>query len=71
MIKGTSRLLRDTRFVIAELSVAERFRRGYAFSDLAERMDAMGFYLWDILNVVGRRFVDAAFAKRRTPIRTG
>lgn len=71
VIKGAPRLLRDTQFVIAELSVAERFRRGYAFSDFTERMDAAGFYLWDILNVGGRRFVDAAFVKRGTPPRPG
>ena len=52
VIKGASRLLHGTQFVIAELSVAERFRRGYAFSDFAERIDAAGFYLWDILNAV-------------------
>lgn len=69
VIKGAPRLLRDTEFVVAELSVAERFRDSYAFSDFTEMMDAAGFYLWDILNVGGKRFVDVAFRKRGTPTR--
>lgn len=64
VIKGASEFLRETEFVIAELSVAERFTGSYLFAEFAEEMNRNEFYLWDILHIGGKKFVDAVFRRR-------
>jgi hypothetical protein len=63
VIQGATAFLRETQFVVAEVSVAKRFEESYSFSEFAELMDRNDFYLWDILHIGGKRFVDAAFRK--------
>ena len=65
VIEGASDFLRKTEFVIAEVSIARRFHGSYRFSDFTELMDENGFFLWDILKLGGKRFVDAVFRRRR------
>ncbi len=52
---------REARFVIAEVSVAERFVGGYSFTEFTEAMVGNGFFLWEILNPGRGRIVDAVF----------
>jgi FkbM family methyltransferase len=66
VIEGASEFLRETEFVIAELSVAERFVGSYLFAEFTEAMNRNDFYLWDILYIGGKKFVDAVFKKRRS-----
>lgn len=61
VIEGAPAFLRKTQFVIAEVSLGQRFKEGYTFHDFAEIMNANGFYLWDILHIGGKKFVDAVF----------
>ena len=63
VIQGATAFLRKTQFVVAEVSVAKRFEESYSFSEFTELMDRNGFYLWDILNIGGKKFVDAVFKK--------
>jgi FkbM family methyltransferase len=63
VIQGATAFLRETQFVVAEVSVAKRFEKSYSFREFAELMDRNGFYLWDIMHIGGKRFVDAAFRK--------
>jgi FkbM family methyltransferase len=73
VIEGASNFLRETQFVIAEVSVAKRFIGSYSFAEFIEIMDRNGFYLCDILDVVRwrspsselceLRYVDAMFRK--------
>jgi FkbM family methyltransferase len=61
VIRGAPKFLRKTQFVIAEVSVAERFVGGYSFAEFTGAMTRNGFFLWDIVNVGGGRIVDAVF----------
>jgi FkbM family methyltransferase len=61
VIEGATAFLRNTQFVIAEVSVAKRFVGGYSFPEFTEAMIRNGFFLWDIMNPGGKRFVDAVF----------
>jgi FkbM family methyltransferase len=63
VIVGAASFLRKAEFVIAEVSVAKRFEQSYSISDFTELMDRNGFFLWDVLNVEGTRYVDAVFRK--------
>lgn len=69
VINGAARLLEDTQFVIAEISVSKRFEASYSFAEFIGSMDRHGFHLCDILscnrshktgNIV---WVDAMFRK--------
>jgi FkbM family methyltransferase len=64
VIEGASEFLRETEFVIAELSVAERFTGSYVFSEFTDAMNRNEFYLWDILHIGGKNFVDVVFRKQ-------
>lgn len=72
VIKGAENVLRDTEFVIAEVSVADRFVDGYSFAEFIALMDERGFSACDFLDI-GRAvdstvtFVDLLF-KRTRPI---
>lgn len=70
IVKGASKFLQKTLFVIAEISVANRFLNGYSFAEYIELMHRNQFRLCDILDI-GRdgpllevTFVDVVF--RRT-----
>jgi FkbM family methyltransferase len=70
ILKGATRLLADTQFVIAEVSVVARFEGGYTFAEFVALMDKRGFALCDVLDGWKARpagsviFLDALF--RRT-----
>ena len=64
VIMGATNFLRRTEFVIAEVSVAERFVDSYTFAEFTELMDENDFFLWDVLGVSGVRFLDVAFVRR-------
>jgi FkbM family methyltransferase len=66
VLEGSTRLLGETEFVIAEVSVAERFEGSYSFAEFVRFMDEQGFRLYDIL--FGRKvargetlYIDAMF----------
>ena len=72
VIRGATNFLRRTEFVIAEVSVAERFVDSYTFAEFTELMDENDFFLWDVLGVSGVRLkppllsntLDVAFVRR-------
>jgi FkbM family methyltransferase len=70
VIEGAPNFLRETQFVIAEVSVARRFTKGYSFAEFIGIMDKNGFSLCDILHAQKPRapaselrFVDAMFKR--------
>ena len=50
VVEGASRLLQDTQFVIAEVSVARRFEDSYSFADFITLMQRQGFVTHDVLD---------------------
>lgn len=72
-LAGAHQVLRETQFVIAELSVAERFEGGGRFDEFAAEMNRHGFRLADILDTARgadgtAQFLDALFRRGdRTP----
>jgi FkbM family methyltransferase len=72
ILSGASNFLRDTIFVIAEVSVAHRFEGSYSFEQLIGRMSESGFEVCDLLDI-GRAgpsadvtFIDLLFRRRAT-----
>jgi len=71
VILGAKELLKETQFVIAEVSVAQRHKGGYSFAEFISLMDSLGFAVCDILD--GMKpwqagqvvFVDALFERVR------
>ena len=69
VIAGAANLLRDTQFVLAEVSVMKRFEGSYTFADFVAAMLAHGFRVCDVLHVArGRQdreaqYVDALFRR--------
>jgi FkbM family methyltransferase len=51
VIRGATRFLADTQFVIAEVWAAERFRGSYGFAGFVRLMDERGFRLCDVIHV--------------------
>jgi FkbM family methyltransferase len=51
VIEGAPRFLQKTQFVIAEVSVMERFEGGYSFAEFIALMDRCGFSVCDILDI--------------------
>lgn len=49
VIKGSSKLLGQTDFIIAEVSVAQRFENSYTFAQFIDLMNKNNFALYDIL----------------------
>lgn len=64
VIRGATNFLRRTEFVIAEVSLAERFVDSYTLAEFTELMDENDFFLWDVLGVSGLRFLDVTFVRR-------
>jgi len=70
IIEGAQQVLKNTEFVIAEVSVADnRYEQGYFFEDFIALMRQNGFRVCDILDI-GRAssshvaFLDLVFTKR-------
>lgn len=68
VLRGATNFLKQTHFVIAEVSVAPRFRGGYVFADLIALMREHSLHLSDILNAPRTEngqllFVDALFTR--------
>lgn len=71
VIEGAAALLRETQFVIAEVSVTRPFAGGASFADFIALMDRHGFAVHDLLDGLKRgtggvEFVDAMFRRRAT-----
>ena len=71
VIKGARQVLKNTTFVISEISVVPRFVGGYSFVDFLKVMDEMCFRLMDILDINPKgdapppaRIVDAIFIRK-------
>lgn len=68
VIQGATELLRQTEFVISEVSVAERFKDSYTFAQFVELMNKNGFNLYDILYMYRKddrlMYADCLFYKR-------
>jgi FkbM family methyltransferase len=67
-LAGAHQVLRETQFVIAELSVVNRFEGGCRFDEFAAEMNRHGFHLADILETArgedgAAQFVDALFRR--------
>jgi FkbM family methyltransferase len=74
VIEGATKLLEETEFVIAEVSVAPIFEGGYTFAEFVALMDSRGFRLCDVLdgekNPRGLINIDLQFVRnpgRRSP----
>jgi FkbM family methyltransferase len=67
VIEGASAFLRKADFVIAEVSVANRFEGSYRFAEFIGLMDSKGWRLTDILRAPRRGdsllFIDAVFSR--------
>jgi FkbM family methyltransferase len=68
IIEGAAELLRETQFVIAEVSVTRPYTGGASFADFVALMDSHGFAVHDLLDGqkrenVGLEFVDILFRK--------
>ncbi|MGA2434717.1 MAG: FkbM family methyltransferase [Bryobacteraceae bacterium] len=51
IVRGAASTLRDTEFIIAEVSVLERFEGSYRFAGFIAEMDRLGFTVCDILDI--------------------
>lgn len=69
VIQGATETLKSTNWVVAEVSVAERFVGGYSFHDFVGLMHEHGFRLADVMRVMRREdsidtgLVDAVFKR--------
>ncbi|MCQ0987336.1 FkbM family methyltransferase [Jiella marina] len=69
-IEGLDKHLPDVAFIIAEVSVRERFEGGYTFSQMITRMQEKGFWFYNIMNYLQRRplFYDVLFLPAGHPL---
>lgn len=65
VVRGGAEFLRSTHFVIAEVSVADRFIDGYGFAEFIAEMDRLGFRAVDVLASRGRH-ADFLFVRTAT-----
>ena len=70
ILRGGTKALEQTEFVIAEVSIKKRFVGGYRFSDIVGFLGERGFELIDILNFgpATQRFYDCLFLGRDHPL---
>jgi FkbM family methyltransferase len=61
IIRGATRLLRETQFVIAELHLFGSFENGYCFADFIALMQSHGFHLCDVLDGRKMRYRDVIY----------
>lgn len=70
VIQGASQFLRETEFVIAEVSVEKRFESSYTFTQFVSTMEREGFDFFDILSITrssapyGIKYIDSVFKKK-------
>lgn len=68
VIRGADETLRSTAFVIAEVSIRNRFVGGYTFAEFVGEMDSRGFAVADILTLPGHsRHTDLLFVPKGSP----
>jgi len=69
-VEGLDRHLGDVAFIVAEVSVRERFEGGYTFSQMITRMQEKGFWFYNIMNDLQRRpvFYDVLFLPAGHPL---
>ena len=66
VIRGALNTLKDAEFVIAEVSVKERFVGGYTFSEFIGEMAQAGFEVTDVISFPAHsRYVDVLFVPRK------
>jgi FkbM family methyltransferase len=69
VIKGASALLEETQFVLAEVTVSDRYGSGYSFAQFVSLMEERGFRLCDVLYLARPRrdgdvqYMDALFRR--------
>jgi FkbM family methyltransferase len=68
VIEGAAELLRETQFVIAEVSITRPFSGGASFAEFIALMDRLGFAVHDLLDGLKRgnggvEFVDVMFCR--------
>lgn len=70
VLGGSIETLKRTEFVLAEVSVKERYIGGYRFSDVVLFMRDNGFEIIDVLNPIWRvhMFWDCLFVKKDSPL---
>jgi FkbM family methyltransferase len=51
ILRGATSVLRETEFLIAEVSVLRRFQSSYSFAALIAELDSLGFETCDILDI--------------------
>ena len=62
VVRGACETLKNTQFVIAEVSVKQRFKGGYTFSEFVSEMARNGFEVADIVGIREHsRFFDVLF----------
>jgi len=69
VILGADKILKKCQYVLVELSVSERFKGSYSFSDFISAMSERTFELFDILSqhylpVIGTKYIDAVFVNK-------
>lgn len=72
VIRGAAGTLRETEFVIAEVSVFDRFEGGHTFAEFVAAMAEAGFEVRDVLDLARAdstdlTFVDLMFRRRGAP----
>ena len=69
VIRGAARLLEDTQFVVAEVSVKPAYEGGYSFAELIALLDGHGFRLCEVMTTPKQRgaeetdFIDGVFRR--------
>lgn len=69
VILGADKILKKCQYVLLELSVSERFKGSYSFSDFISAMNDRYFELCDKLSqhylpVIGTKYIDAVFVNK-------
>lgn len=70
VLKGAKETLKRTEFVLAEVSIKNRYEGGYRFSEVVGFMKENGFEIIDVLNPVWRvhLFWDCLFIREDSPM---
>jgi FkbM family methyltransferase len=74
VLKGAPKTLANTEFIIAEVSVRQRFKESYTFSEIVAFLAKRGLEFFAVLNdqpMVQQRFYDCLFIRKTHPIMTG
>lgn len=69
VISGADKILKKCQYISVELSVSERFKGSYSFSDFISAMSDRSFELFDILSqhylpLIGTKYIDAVFVNK-------